>query len=285
MKRVIRKLVLASLVLATIFAMGPSAWAKDAAVAAVTAPGAIVIQNGNHYAQGTNAIGTIQLFYTVVANQFAAGTFGSFTLDLSIKEGKANPATKYPLSLNLRQTGSANLILDPAIDSFPVGSSAFGGSTTVNINIPASVASDPAFQVDGAELVANLQLEVPGQRFLDTVTTIQVHLVLMHPGDVDCLIVRNFITDNGIAGEVNPLSVSKSSGSGNVSSVPTNPHYIVVAANTCSLDQCIDARFTLNSNFELKGTQAVKTFSSNSIIDEFLEAATFFGTSPTGDPN
>jgi hypothetical protein len=289
MKLVFRIFITLSLIAALVVVVGGTAWAKDAAVAVVDAPGAIVMHNGNHYSQGTNAIGTIQLFYTVVAEQFTGGYFGSFDLDLSIKEGKPKPPTYYPLYLNLRQTGSKNLELDPATGSFHVYNSGFTGSTTVNIIIPQSVADDPAFQVDGAELVANLQMETAGelrQYHLDTATTIKVHLILMYPSDGACLLVRNFIANNGITGEVDPLSVSKSSvGQQSVSSDPNNPHYIVLAANTCSIDQCIDSSFSLHSDFQLKSGQPVKTFSSNSIIDEFSEVNTLFASSPTADPN
>ena len=55
--------------------------------------------------------------------------------------------------------------------------------------------------------------------------------------------------------------------------------------NTCSIAQCVDTRFGLNSDFELKGAQAVKTFSSNSLIDSFSGVASFFGGSPVSDPH
>ena len=281
----IRKVLSALLIAAALFTAGSSAWAKDAVVAGVTAispANPIIVQNGNPYSQGTYAIGTIQLFYPVAAYQFTAGNFGSFQLDLSIKQGTSNPATQYPATLNLKQTGSANLELDPAIDSFLVTGPAWTGSTTVDINIPQSVALDPAFQVDGAELVANLQLVVPDRRFLDTVTTIQVHLILMHPSA--CLKVLNFVTDNGINNQINSIDVSKNSNNNRVSSSPTEPHYIVVVANTCSVDQCIDARFTIDSDFQLKSGQPVKTFSSSSIIEGFQDVGTFLASGPTADP-
>jgi hypothetical protein len=110
----------------------------------------------------------------------SAGNFGYFTLDLSIQGGKNTPATNYPVTLSLKQTGSANLDLVPVTDSFNVDSVTWHDSTRVNINIPASVASNPSFQVDGSELVANLQMVTPNRSNLDTVTTIQVHLRSRH---------------------------------------------------------------------------------------------------------
>jgi len=283
-----KKFIFATFLFVAIWAaVATSALAKDAVVAAITTPMApsnpIIIQNGTQYSQGTYAIGTIQLFYTVPAYQFPAGNFGYFTLNLSIQSGKNTPTTNYPVVLSLKQTGSANLDLDPVTDSFNVDNVNWHGSTRININIPASVASNPSFQVDGSELVANLQMVVPNGSHLDTVTTIQIHLILAHP--TDCLKAYSFITNNDNIAQVDPIQVSKNSHNQKVSSNPQNPHYIVVMTNTCSIAQCVDTRFGLNSDFELKGAQAVKTFSSNSLIDTFSGVSSYFSGSPVADPH
>lgn len=288
MKAIVRRFIFACLVFAAMFAVGNSAWAKDAVVAEVATPMApsnpIMIQNGTQYSLGTYAIGTIQLFYTVPSYQFTAGNFGYFTLRLSIQAGKSTPTTNYPVALTLKQTGSANLDLVPATDNFNVANASWHGSTRVDINIPASVADNPTFQVDGAELVANLQMTVPNRSYLDTVTTIQVHLILAHP--TACLKAYSFITNNDNTAEVDPILISKNDSRNNhdVSSNPQNPHYIVVVTNTCSIAQCIDTRFALNSDFELKGAEAVKTFSSNSLIDTSSDVSNFFGADPKAHP-
>ncbi|HEX7230930.1 MAG TPA: hypothetical protein VF452_11095 [Candidatus Binatia bacterium] len=287
MKRTIGKFIFGVFISAVFCAGAASAWAKDAVVSAVSTPlsppNPIIIQNGTQYSQGTYAIGTIQLFYTVPAYQFPAGNFGYFTLDLSIQGGKATPPTNYPVNLTLKQTGSANLDLDPVTENFNVDSVNWHGSTRVNINIPAAVASNPSFQVDGAELVGNLQMVTPSGSHLDTVTTIQIHLILTHP--TDCLKAYSFITNNDNTAQVNPIQVSKQSNNHKVSSNPQNPHYILVITNTCSVAQCMDTRFGLNNDFELKGAQAVKTFSSNSLLDSFSQVSSFFSGSPIADPH
>jgi hypothetical protein len=290
MKAIIRRFIFACLVFTAMLAVGSLAWAKDAVVAEVTPitpSNPIMIHNGTQYSLGTYAIGTIQLFYAVQGYQFTAGNFGSFTLDLSIQAGKSTPTTNYPVALTLKQTGSANLDLVPATYNFTVDNASWHGSTTVDINIPASVADNPTFQVDGAELVANLQMEVPNGSKLDTVTTIQVHLILAHP--TACLKAYSFITNNDNTAEVDPILISKNSHNLDVSSNPQNPHYILVVTNTCSVAQCIDTRFALNSNFQLKASQEetgqpVKIFSSNSLIETFSDVSNFFGTNPTPDP-
>ena len=287
MKTTNRKFIFACFLFIAVCAVAASASAKDAVVAAIGSPmtpsNPIVIQNGTQYSQGTYAIGTIQLFYTVPAYQFPAGNFGYFTLDLSIQPGKNTPTTNYPAALSLKQTGSANLDLVPLTDSFNVDGTSWHGSTRVDIKIPASVASNPSFQVDGSELVANLQMVTQNRANLDTVTTIQIHLILAHP--TDCLKAYSFITNNDNAAQVDPIQVSKQSNNQKVSSNPQNPHYIVVMTNTCSVAQCVDSRFGLNNDFELKGAQAVKTFSSNSLIDTFSGLLTFMSGSPVADPH
>ena len=287
MKVVMRKLIFVCLVLAAMVAVEGSAWAKDAVVAAVTTPMApsnpIVIQNGTRYSAGTYAIGTIQLFYTVQDYHFTAGHFGYFTLEFSIQTGKTMPTTNYPVNLTLKQTGSANLDLVPVAGSFNVESAGWHGSTRIDINIPPSIADNPSFQVDGSELVANLQMAVPNRSNLDTVTTIQVHLILAHP--TDCLKTYSFLTDNDNTAEIDSIKISKNSSNHKVSSNPQNPHYLVAVTNTCSIAQCVDARFALNSDFQLKGAQAVKTFSSKSLLDTFSDVSSFSGASPTAAPH
>ena len=71
--------VLLSLVGLT-FLCGPTAFATDVVQTSVTGvtPAAVVTPNG----QGSYSPGQIEILYTIVAPQFAAGSFGSFTLNL-----------------------------------------------------------------------------------------------------------------------------------------------------------------------------------------------------------
>jgi hypothetical protein len=75
-KTAFKKLVFGFYLCTAFCAAAASAWAKDAVVAAVATPlsppNPIIIQNGTQYSQGTYAIGTIQLFYTVQGYQFPA---------------------------------------------------------------------------------------------------------------------------------------------------------------------------------------------------------------------
>ena len=253
-----------------------------AAVTAETPANPIIVRNGTEYSQGTYAVGTIQLFYTVPAYQFSEGYFGSFYLGMSIKEGKSNPPTGYMVPMTLKQTGSANLEIVPQASYYEVANPSWTGGTSVHIYIPPTVANNPAFQVDGAELVGNLQMTAPGGSHLDTVTTIQVHLILAHP--TACLKSYSFITNNDNTAQVELIQVSQNQNNRKVSSNPQNPHYVNVVANICTVAQCMDSRFTLHEDFELKGAQAVKTFSSNSLFDSQSEVFDFFANDPVATP-
>lgn len=268
-----------------------TAWAKDAVVAAVSnplpnPPGAIIMENGTHYSRGTYAIGTIQLYYTVTATQFTAGCNHSFDVALNYQDNGKGKPSKYPLDLNFRQTGSANLSLQPTQSGYSgITRASFPLYATVNICVPADVANDPVFQVDGTDLVGNLQLEtVPKGANLDTVTTIQVHLILIHPSDDACLRVLNFVTNNDITSALSSITVRKAAvpAAMPVGSTPSQLNYIVVVANTCSETHCIDLSFALDAAFQLgSGTNPVKSFSSNDVLDEFQDVATFWLTAPT----
>ena len=121
------KTVLAALVLLAFAGLfsPTAAIAKDAVDTAVV-PGSLVnasssrldavMNNGNPYANGTFAVGTIQLFYTVEGTTFPAGNFASFDMNMKIKLGPTTgQATAYPVNtLQLEQIGSKNIILTPA---------------------------------------------------------------------------------------------------------------------------------------------------------------------------
>ncbi|MEO8130045.1 MAG: hypothetical protein ABJF23_28855 [Bryobacteraceae bacterium] len=247
------------MVLATC-AFGSTAWAKDAIASAVSGPFTpstpIVAVNGNPYSSGTYAVGTIQLFYSVNAYQFTAGTFGAFQLnlqDLHVNNTGQTPA--YPVTLNLTQTGSSNLVLTPTTSSFSVTGTSpqWSDSTTVTISIPAAVPNNPSLNIDGAELVANLQLgTAPQGSHLDTVTSIQVHIKLVHP--TSCLRVFNYLTDQSLASVTLPLGVKLFAHGPNAgrTQITTPPQLSddVLVVNTCPYPLSFDLSITLDPNFQ-----------------------------------
>ena len=237
-----------------------NAWAKDAIVSAVSAPFTpstpVIAVNGNPYSAGTYAVGTIQLFYIVNAYQFTAGTFGTFQLNLEDAHvNNTGQTPNYPVTLNLTQTGSSNMVLTPTTSSFSVTGTSpqWSDSTTVTISIPASVPNDPALNVDGTDLVGNLQLvTAPQGSHLDTVTTVQVHIRLVHP--TACLRVFNFVTDQSFAAFSLPLGVNlfangpKAGRTKNTSPPQLSDDVLVV--NTCPSPLTFDLGIRIDPDFD-----------------------------------
>jgi hypothetical protein len=228
-------------------ALAVPALAGDAIKASVEpiSPSPVVTVNGSGYTPGTYAIGTIQLFYTVVDTHFTPGTFATFTLKLEDTTNyKSGQNTSYPVTLNLDQTGSKNLLLLPAQPSFRVTDATWSGSTVVTIAIPPDVPD-----ADGTELVGNLQLETdPPGSHLDTVTTVQVHVRLVHPAGA-CLRTYDFITDENLAALAAPLAVNVKNGE--IKS--TNPGQLsdnVFVVNACSEPESFDLRILLDAAFK-----------------------------------
>ena len=255
--------------------------ANDAVQATVTPntpPTPIVLQNGTGLTPGTYATGTIQLFYTVQAFQFPVGQFATFNLGLAIAAGKSNPATAYPVPLTLKQTGSSQLTLTPASSSFSVTSASWTDTTLVTISIPAGVSSD-----DGTDLVGNLQIETDGQRHLDTVTTIQVHIKLVYP--TSCLKLYDFVTDEAFTQIVTTTNVNVNNNNGKVTAI--NPYgqlsENVLVVNTCSTSQTFDVKVTLDAWFKTNPSgnpgNAVFTYSTTGELDaSSFNIAPFIGT-------
>jgi hypothetical protein len=250
------------------FGMVGAASANDAIQATVTPnppPTPIVMNNGTGLTPGTYAIGTIQLFYTVSGFQFPAGQFATFDLGLSVAAGKPNPPTAYPVALTLNQTGS-NLALQPASSTFSVTSVAWNEHTTVTIFIPADAPT-----ADGTDLVGNLQISAPGVAHLDTVTTVQVHIKLVHP--TACLKLYNFITDEAFTQTVTSTNVNVNNRNGKVTA--TTPYGQlsdnVLVVNTCSSSESFDVLIALDPWFRTNPSgnpgNAVFTYATTGELD------------------
>ncbi len=215
-----------------------TASAADAVQSAITIPSGqptpIITQNGTPYAQGTYAIGTIQLLYTVNALQFTTGQFACFNVGLSIDPGPSTGTqTAYSVNfLTLTQTGSSNVILTPDTAQFSVSGAAWSDGTRVCISIPSGVPSD-----DGTVLVGNLQMDTPAQSHLKTTTSIQVKIMLVHPDPVACLKFYDFITDESFTTLVTSTTVNVN-GKGKITA--TNPYGQfsdnLLVVNTCPTD-------------------------------------------------
>jgi len=268
-----------------VFALSLTAMAKDAISASVSnfdlrTP--TVTVNGNPYSHGTFAVGTIQLFYEVNQFQFTAGTLARFDLALQdIKVSTTGQAPNYPVGLNVAQIGSTNVGLSPSPASFSVIGVGWSGVSTVTVSIPVSVANNPAFAVDGTELVGNMKLStVPAGSKLDTVTNVQVHVRLVHP--TSCIRVFDFMTSQDLVQGVTQLPVNLwKNGPNQDKTKSTDPPQLsnnVLIVNTCSSNETFDLTIQNDPSFEDQGANAVQMFTKTGPADPSTFDITQFGT-------
>lgn len=284
-----KRLFLLALLTAAVVISSPAKDAINASVTPVSGSAPIVVNNGNPYSNGTFAVGTIQLFYTVKAFQFPSGQFATFQVGLRDQNETQNPTTVYPVTLNLVQTGSSNLTLTPVPASFNVTGTGWTSSSMVTVSIPSAVAQDPSLNIDGTDLVGNLQLETsPQGAHLDTATTIQVHIKLIHP--TACLRFFDSITDEAFTTTVTSTVVNLGGHPQKV--VATTPfgqfsdNLLVV--NTCGVSESFDIKAGLNSDFETtphgNPGNAVFTYFTSGYVDPNSFNIAGFGTStPEGE--
>src|SRR6266536_548076 len=255
-----------------------SAFAGDDIQSSVTnvSPSAIVTPNG----QGGVSPGQIEILYTVVANQFTAGDFGSFTLNLQdVQTNTKGQFPSYPATLSLVQNGSTNMTLTPAASSFSVTGVGWVGSTVVSVYIPQSVVDDRA---DGTTLVGNLNAQASDH--LGTNTTVQVKIKLSVPKASTCLNVYHFATDQDFTQLLNSVQVNVNK-KGNI--VATNPGQLsdnTLVVNTCGTTENFDVKVLLAPGWQTNPNNnpgnAVFTYNTTGEIDEtsFLIASFGLGT-------
>jgi hypothetical protein len=223
-----------------------TAWAKDSLVVDVTnASGSpLIVNNGQ-------AVGTIQLFYTVNATQFPLGSFATFNIDWSITPGPKPTNYGTGVSFDLIQSqegGNVDLVPDPS--HFTLTSAGNTGSSTVTVWITNDKDGNPPSNADGTDLVGNLKLDAGSS--VGTVTSIQVHIRLVHA--TNCIKVYNFVTDQdfniGILSTTNVNIGTHGPNTGKVvSSQPGQYSDNVLIANVCGSDQSFDLGVLLDSSF------------------------------------
>jgi hypothetical protein len=272
---------------AILLALGMTCFAKDAIQASVTPTNGgtpIITANGNPYSVGTYGVGTIQLWYTVNALAFQPGELARFRLGLSDAHYSLNPQTAYPVSLNLGQIGSTDLILSSAPALFSPTGPGWNSSSEISISIPASTSQNPTLNVDGTELVGNLRLTTsPEGAHLDTVTNVQVHVKLVHPSN--CIRVFEFITDESLTTVVSSTEVNVSRGK-TPKVTSTNPYgqfsNNILIANTCAISHSFDLRALLDASFQTNPHDnpgnAVFTYQKSGYVDPASFNIAGFGT-------
>jgi hypothetical protein len=270
--------VLLSLVALTILC-GPAAFATDVVQTSVTGvtPAAVVTPNG----QGSYSPGQIEILYTVVAPQFAAGPFGSFILNLQdLQKNSTGKSPTYPAPLSLTQTGSTQLELTPDASSFSVTAVGWTGSTTVNISIPQSVVNDSSNAIDGTTLVANLQVSSEDSH-LGTNTSVQVKIKLSVPKSSTCLNVYHFATDQDFTQILSSVGVNINKKNNIVATNPGQLSDNTLVVNTCGVPETFDVKVALDSHWQTNPNNnpgnAVFTYNTTGEIDETSFNISSFG--------
>ena len=151
-------------------------------------------------------------------------------------------------------------------DAWNAGGPGESSCTSVTVAVPVEVANDPDFQADGTELVANLQLSTGPRVHLDTVTTVKVHLTLVHPDETACLVPLHMVASNDFGSNLGSsgitLQVHMENG---LQSSPQGQH-VVALVNTCSEARSVGLNTAINPNFELQSAAAVQTTTRNQKI-------------------
>jgi hypothetical protein len=258
-----------------------TAWAKDSMAVSVTnATGApVIVSNGQ-------AVGTIQLFYTVNADQFAVGEFASFDVNWVTSAGSGK-ATDYGSGIIFtlsqdQQGGYVDLAANP--NAFTLTATGQNGTSRVTVYIAPDKAGNLPPSADGTDLVGNLKLDAGSK--VGTVTNIQVHIRLVHP--TECVKVYNFVTDQDFnLGILDSTSLNVPANGKNagkvVSSQPGQFSDNVLIANTCATDQSFDLKIGLDSSFTTQGANAVRTYTAAGEFDSTsFNAIMSAGGAPNG---
>jgi len=248
-----------------------TALAKDAVEATIENYGSngFVIENGAFQTPGTYAIGTIKVNYMIPEHQFPADqTLKTFDLCLDVLVGKPKPPTVYPATVEIYQVGSPEVLLDLEYDNvvFDEDKAPNHPCVEVKVSVPAVIANDPAYQEDGTELVANLQLSTPSGTHLDTVTTVKVHLTLVHPSQTACIVPLHLVANNDINSNLSSTGIVLSVHVDNGLNTSQQGRHVVALVNTCSEAKTIDLNTALNEHFKLQSSAAVQTTNVNQEI-------------------
>lgn len=234
-----RRSFLALAAIALFLAMGSQARANDKVVSTVTAgsgPTPIITNEGA-------SSGVIRLTYTWVASACTTGQFATFNLALSDQTGSGQSGT-YPSTLTLADSGLGTSVqLSPAPGIFPISGSGWSNTSLVTVNI----ANCPTDFTDGTTLDGQLNESTPNGSHLDTITSVQVHIIVASP--TTCLKLYSFETEQDGSTVLTSVDVVENN-SGSVKS--TNPGQVSVnglVANTCNDSEQFDLLVTLDPNW------------------------------------
>jgi hypothetical protein len=272
---------------AAILGFSDIACAKDALKVSVVPSAAFTFDtNGNPLSSGTYAVGTIKIYMMVVGTTWPATLPNVVTLDLAVEQRKEKPATRYPVAIRLRDVG-AGLILTPVLADFDFDDASWTDQSIVGVSVPQKIIDDPAMNADGTVLVGNLQTETTARKSrFDTVTTVKIHAMLVHPVPDLCLKTATFVTNQPLSRNLSSSSDGldftwgyKTAGPNTTFEYTADPSPIrdnVIIVNTCTTEQYYDAKIGLPTGFQKK--------SSGNVVDSSISMNANASSFPFSDP-
>jgi hypothetical protein len=226
----------------------------------------VVTENGAFAVPGTYAVGTLKLHYFVTGHAFPAGTYAVPEICFDTLAAKSKPETRYPATMYPDQAGGEEVVLTPSNSAPAFNDTGDESCVTLYVEIPSYIAEDPDYQEDGTELVGNLRLSTPPRTHLDTVTTIKVHLTLVHPLETACIVPLHFVSDNDFGANISDtpqMSLNYNLATGSLGSTPNQPSHTVALVNTCEDPVTLDLDTTINDNFAFVTANAIRTTTAN----------------------
>ena len=207
----------------------------------------VIVNNGQ-------AVGTIQLFYTVKATDFPLGEFATFDVNWLLSQGQQKPmdygsGETFHLTQD-QQGGHVDLLPNP--ETFTLTAAPQSGTSKVTVYIAPDKSGKLPSTADGTDLVGNLKLDAGSK--VGTVTNIQVHIRLAHPTTTACVKAYTFVTDQdynlGILSTTSLKVPTNGAKAGLVnSSQPGQFSDNVLVVNTCGDEQSFDLGIGLDSSF------------------------------------
>jgi hypothetical protein len=157
----------------------------------------------------------------------------------------------------------AGLELTPVNAEFFVDSTSWTDTSVVGVSVPQKIIDDAAMNADGTVLVGNLQTDTTATKSgFDTVTTVKIHAMLVHPGESTCLKTTTFVTNQSVGRNLSSNSDGldftwgyRTTGGNTAFQYTVGPSPIrdnVLIVNTCTTEQYYDAKIGLPTGFQKK---------------------------------
>lgn len=212
--------------------------------------------------------GNIRLVYTVIGTHFPCGPqnpFATFNLNMVAQQGNGPIRGSYPATLTLADAGNGTPIqLSPSPSSFTVNGIGWNDNSTVSVNI--DCASLPA-PVDGQVIDGQLNESTNNNSHLNTVSSIQVHAMLVFP--TACLKLYSLESDQNTFDLLTSVKVIPRV----TFTKATDPSAVSVdgmVVNTCTQSQSFDIGINLGqywTNIGAAANAATYTYTSQGEFD------------------